>query len=343
MPVEAKLFPLGDGGEGTSAIAASYVGARPVEVLVNDPLFRRRKAVYWITPDGHTAYIEMAAAAGLPGLAMEERNPLQTTTYGVGEMLADAIEKGVQKVVLCVGGSATHDVGLGMAEALGYVFLDSGGQPVRPVGENLARIIYMDSEGLNPGLKDLEVEVWCDVHTALYGEKGAARVYGPQKGANEHMVALLEEGTRHISLVMEEFSGVKLEGMLYAGAGGGLAGGARVFLNATLKSGIASLMALGGFEAWISWADIVITGEGRLDEQTMEGKVLSGVLSKAGEQRKPVVALCGSVGKGVAQMGLLAAFSVVSGPCTWEESVAHTAQLLEETACNVSRLALYFG
>jgi glycerate 2-kinase len=333
--LETRVCPMGDGGEGTAAIVAEYVGAHRVEVEVRDPLFRLRLASYWITGDGKTAYMEMAEAAGLQLLAKSERNPLQTTTYGVGEMIGDAIDRGVSKLVLCVGGSATHDVGLGMAEALGYVFLDSGGQPVRPVGGNLGRIAYIDGFGVRSGLRELEVEVWYDVRTEL---TGAARVYGKQKGADAGMVEQLEAGSKHIKVLMEEFTGLRLDSVEGGGAGGGMGMGARVFLGAQLRRGIVAVMDLVDFGKLVDWADLVITGEGKYDGQSFEGKVVSGVMGEVEQRGKLGVVLCGTLGHVTEGP---AAFSIVKGPCTLDESISNTAELLEETAYQVVRLAFH--
>lgn len=336
--VETRICPLGDGGEGTASIIARYAGAHRVEVEVRDPLFRLRLASYWITTDGKTAYMEMAEAAGLQLLTKGERNPTQTTTYGVGEMIGDAIDRGVRKIVLCVGGSATHDVGLGMAEALGYEFLDSGGQPVRPVGGNLDRIAYIDGVGVRSGLKELEVEVWYDVRTELTGSAGSARVYGKQKGADAGMVEQLEAGSKHIRVLIEEFTGLRLESMEGGGAGGGMGVGARVFLGAQLRPGILAVMEFVDFGKLVDWADLVITGEGKYDGQSFEGKVVSGVMGEVEQRGKLGVILCGTlghVGEGPT------AFSIVKGPCTLDESISNTAELLEESAYHVVRLAFH--
>ncbi|MBX2927921.1 MAG: glycerate kinase [Saprospiraceae bacterium] len=333
------VFPLGDGGEGTAEILTRHARGRMVETQVKDPLFRDISARYGLSEDGRTAFIEMAQASGLQRLSPSERNPLFTTTYGTGELILDALRCGARHLILCIGGSATHDCGAGMAEALGYTFVDAGGQPVSPTGENLSRIAHMDASALRFDPAEATVEVLCDVVNPLIGPKGAAHIFAPQKGADEQAVLLLEAGARHLAVLMEEELGQKVADLPGAGAAGGLGAGALVFLGARLLPGAETVLHLSGFAEALQQADLVITGEGRLDRQTVEGKLLSGISQLARAAGIPVIALCGAVdttSRELQQMGITAAFSILSRPASLQEAISNTAFDLEQTAFSVA-------
>ncbi len=334
--VSTSIFPLADGGEGLSDILNFHLGLKKVEMEVRDPLFRKIKATYNLSTDNTTAFIEMAQAAGLQLLTQEERNPLLTTTFGVGEMIHDALERGAKRIVLGIGGSATNDLGIGMAAALGWSFVDKNKEKLSPIGGNLDKI-----ETITPPQyfdhSDVLFEVMCDVTNPLLGKTGAAHVYSKQKGASIEMIDILENGAEKCAKV-GNFSKIEVE-TAGAGAAGGLGFGALVFLNATIKSGIDAMMDLTHFDKQVAWADVIFTGEGRLDSQTAHGKLIAGIISRA--QGKPVIALCGALEmtpQYVQDLGLKAAFSIAQKACSLPEALAGTAENLEKTAFNVGRL-----
>ena len=352
--VSTRIFPLADGGEGLSEILNFHLGLKKVEIEVYDPLFRKIKAFYSLSSDNQTAFIEMAQAAGLQLLTNEERNPLKTTTFGVGEMINDALKNDAKHIVLGIGGSATNDVGIGMAAALGWQFLDKNGENLIGIGENLSRIQkivppasggWLMSSGkwiVTPRRFDKVVfDVMCDVTNPLYGEHGATCTYARQKGATDDMISILDEGLKTFAHLFADnfYPAEKLAMTKGSGAAGGLGFGAIAFLTANLKSGIDAMMDLTDFDKEIDWADIIITGEGRLDNQTAHGKLIAGIISRA--QQKPVIALCGAVDappQYLNDLGLKAAFSIAQKPCLLQEALNLTAENLEKTAFNVGRL-----
>lgn len=336
-------LPLGDGGEGTAHIITQHVGGRMVDVEAKDPLFRTIQTQYGLSSDGNTAYIDMAAASGLQLLTPEERNPLHTTTYGTGEIILDAVRRGARHIVLCIGGSATHDCGAGMAEALGYTFLDAGGQMVSPVGGNLVKIAYIETSGLKIDVHTLRVEVLCDVVNPLYGPAGAAHTFARQKGADDNAVQILEDGTKHFSILLHEHLNKNLNNISGAGAAGGMGAGASAFLNAHITSGTEYVSEVVGLRNAMAKADIVFTGEGRLDEQTAQGKLISGIVQAAAAHALPVVALCGSLllqPEQIESLGIAAAFAINNSPCTLAEALPLTSSNLERVAFSVVRVLI---
>jgi glycerate 2-kinase len=334
--ISTRIFPLADGGEGMSDILNFHLGLTKIEVEVHDPLFRKIKATYSLSADGKTAFIEMAQASGLQLLATGERNPLKTTTLGVGEMIADALGHGAKHIVLGIGGSATNDCGIGMAAALGWSFLDKNGEKLSPIGESLNKIENITPPQYKSDF-DTIFEVICDVTNPLLGKTGAAHVYARQKGADDAAIEILERGANNLTKVsnlrqvVAETAG--------AGAAGGLGFGALYFLNATLKRGIDAIMDLTNFDAQVAWADVIITGEGRLDSQTAHGKLIAGIIART--QKKPVIALCGAVEatpQYIRDLGLKAAFAIAQKPCTLAEALAATEVNLEKMAFNLGRL-----
>lgn len=332
-----KLFPLADGGEGLTDVLSYHLGFRQIEVAVSDPLLRKINAQYGLSLDGAIAFIEMAQAAGLQLLAPAERNPMFTTTYGVGELIRHAITQGARRIIVGLGGSATNDTGVGMASALGFQFLDKNGQPVKPVGSQLYRIEQIIGTSLD--LQGLSFDAMCDVTNPLYGADGAARVYGPQKGASDADVERLDEGLKHMAALSSANDTLAIQPG--AGAAGGMGFGLTRFLGARLQRGIDLLMEMTGFEAQLAWADMVITGEGRLDSQTAQGKLISGIASRAQKHHKPVIALCGALEAEpalISNLGLTAAFSITPKPCSLEQALANTKHNLTITAFNVARV-----
>lgn len=284
--------PLADGGDGTVEVLEYYLGGHRVNVKVQDPLLRPTQAQYLLSADRKTAFIEMSSASGLRLLCPSEYNPLITTTYGTGELIVDAVNKGVRRIILGIGGSATTDAGLGMARALGFRFFDSHGEELTGVGADLVRLHLVDDSNVLPAIKDIQFDVACDVSNLLYGHNGAAYVYGPQKGATKEEVDLLDKGLKQFNQVMEVTTGLNLQGFKGAGAAGGLGAGSVAFLNADLVSGVELIMREADFKAKIQGAGWIITGEGRLDAQTLSGKVIKGIIDVKSNQKLAV--FCGS-------------------------------------------------
>lgn len=286
---------VADGGEGTMEALQQTLGGVRVSLVVKDPLGRDIEATYVILNDGITAVVEMSAASGLPLLKSDERNPLKTSTYGTGQLICDALDRGCRKILVGIGGSATNDAGMGMLQALGFRFLDAQGNQLQPVGENLQLVSSIDSTGRHPDLDKTEFVVACDVKAPLFGRNGAAYVFAPQKGADQKMVEMLDAGLRHFSEVSSAMAGYDCSQMQGTGAAGGLGYAFRQYLDARLERGIEMVLDAIGFDDIISGADLVITGEGRVDSQTLTGKTPFGVAQHAHRQRIPVVVIGGSV------------------------------------------------
>ena len=345
-------LPLSDGGEGLSDIAAHYFDLQRIEVETCDPLFRKHTATYGLSHDNTTAFIEMAQAAGLQLLKNEERNPLKTTTYGVGLMIENAVKKGAKRIIIGLGGSATNDAGIGMAAALGWQFLDKNGENVSPIGENLIKIekaippqyngvkfrISENQENSTSNIRhpiyDIAFEAICDVKNPLFGKNGAAFVFAKQKGATEQDIETLDKGLMHFAKIIGEDATVQ-----GAGAAGGLGFGCLYALNATMKRGIDSVLDWANFDEHAADASYIFTGEGRLDAQTLQGKLIAGITERA--KGKPIIALCGALDlppQYLNDLGLKAAFSITPKPCNLAEALAETAKNLENTAFNIARL-----
>jgi len=331
-------IPLADGGEGTAATLVAATAGRIVAVTVTGPLGEPVAAFYGLCGDGRTAVMEMAAASGLMLVPLPLRNPLLTTSFGTGELLRVALDAGVEKVIIGIGGSATNDGGAGMLQALGARLLDVDNREIGKGGGELARLERIDANGLDPRLGKMTIEVACDVTNPLLGERGASAVYGPQKGATRAMVALLEENlARYADLVLRDL-GADVASVPGAGAAGGM-GAALLAIGGRLRPGIDIVMEAVGLEAALRDADLVITGEGRLDGQTAHGKVAVGVARLAKRYNRPVIALAGSLGDGceaVLAHGIDAWFSVTPRPCSLEEALARGGENLQRTARSVA-------
>ncbi len=339
--------PLADGGEGTLEVLADALQLQRAEVPASDPLRRSIPTAYFVSADGQTAFIEMATTAGLQLLRPEERNPLFTSTFGTGQQLVHALETGVKKIMLAIGGSATNDAGTGLAAALGWQFLDKNGQNLEPVGANLSEI-----QRLVPPSKPLaipSVEVICDVTNPLFGPHGAAYIYAPQKGANEQAVRRLDEGLRHFAAVIMRGQNSPSPDEPGAGAAGGMGFGARFFLDARLKRGIEVVLDAVQFDQKLAGSDLLVTGEGALDAQTAQGKLIAGLCERAARHRVPVVAFCGRLEASEAdlkRLGLKAAFSIndPSSGAPLTELLAQTAENLEKTSRRIfSEMTTFFS
>ena len=286
---------VADGGEGPMDALQQTLGGRKVSMSVSDPLGRPVQASYVILDDGVTAVLEMSAASGLPLLSPEERNPSKTSTLGTGELICDALSQGCRRFLVGIGGSATNDAGMGMLHALGYRFLDASGQELSPVGGSMIDVASIDISSRNSYLDEAEFIVACDVKAPLFGPDGAAYVFAPQKGADQQMVEALDQGLRHFASVSADETGHDYSSMEGSGAAGGLGYAFRQFLGARLERGVEMVLDAIHFDQIIQGADLVVTGEGRVDSQTLTGKTPFGVAQHARRQDIPVVAIGGSV------------------------------------------------
>lgn len=340
---EARVYalPVADGGEGTVDAFLGALGGEKVAVPCRDPYGRPLTAHYGLFPDGKTAVIEMAAAAGLP-LVGEDRRVADATTYGVGQLIAHALKRGAERILLGLGGSATNDGGCGAAAALGVEFLDAEGKAFVPVGGTLRRIAHIRTDGLLPALRQAEVIAMCDIDNPLCGESGAAAVFAPQKGADAATVRMLDEGLAHLAAVIEKDLGRSLLALPGGGAAGGFGAGSVAFLGARLQMGIEAVLDLTDFDRLAADAYLVITGEGRLDSQSLRGKVVVGVARRARALGVPVVALVGSSETDIAaayDAGVTAVFPINPALTTLSEALAHARTHLAFTAENVLRFA----
>ena len=286
---------LADGGEGTAEALVSTLGGEWVEVEVFDPLMRPIRARYGVVDDGDTAIIEMAEASGLTLLAEEERNPLKTSTYGTGQLIADALKRGCRKILVGIGGSATNDAGTGMLSALGFRFFDAEGHLLGGCGESLERIASIDSSAIHSELNSVDIRVACDVTNPFCGPQGAAYVFAPQKGADRQMVERLDKGMWHFAEIIKQYNKVDVTNLSGAGAAGGLGGAFSALLGAQLCQGVELVLDALHFEELLKGCDLVVTGEGRIDRQTLMGKAPMGVLKAATRRGIPVIAIGGSV------------------------------------------------
>ena len=318
---EVVVKPLADGGEGTTEALVEGMKGTEYKIEVHGPLGKKVTASYGIIEEGEkTAIIEMAQAAGITLVSKQERNPLYTTTYGVGEIIKDAIHRGCRKFIVGIGGSATNDAGVGMMQALGYKFYDVDGNLLGLGGQILDKIHRIDQTEALKELSECSFKVACDVDNLLYGKNGASYIYGPQKGATEEIVKILDNGLINLSKVVNN----TYENTPGAGAAGGLGYGFMTFLGGKLESGIDIILKEINLEEDIKDADVVVTGEGRLDAQTIMGKAPIGVAKLAKKYSKKVIALGGSLTNDaykVNEHGIDAVFSIVNEPMTLEKAM----------------------
>lgn len=335
-------LPMSDGGEGFADSMYYSCGGEKVTVEVKDPLWRDIRASYVILQDG-TAVIEMAAASGLTLLRKEERNPLETTSYGTGQLIAHALEKGCERIILGLGGSATNDGGIGMGAALGMRFLN-GNEEVPLSGKGMEAIDTLDCSEIHPGLKKAQITIACDVTNPMYGENGAAYVFGPQKGADQDEVKRLDFGLRNFAKVIDRSIDFKVEDIPGSGAAGGMAGFLLAFANAKLRSGLDIVLEAMQFEKHLKDCDLVITGEGRTDRQSAMGKVISGIGSRTKKYGIPLVVLSGTLEEGsemLYEAGVTAMFSACRNLTDQEELLKNAETNLYNAAKNLFRLLKY--
>lgn len=335
---------IADGGEGMVDAVIGNLGGYIVKLWVSDPLGRPINASYGIIDDGKTAVLEMSSASGLPLLSQAERNPMLTSTVGTGELIMDAISKGCRRFCVGIGGSATNDAGIGMLSALGFRFLGSDGKVVRPCGGSLGDIASIDTSSVPAEVLESEFLVACDVNTLFCGPAGAAYVFAPQKGADPEMVKTLDAGMDKFANLVYSQMHKNIRNLEGAGAAGGLGGGFSAFLNARLMRGIDMVLDTIGFDELIQGADLVITGEGSIDNQTALGKTPAGVLARAARQNIPVIAFGGSVSHDADTSGFAACFPILDAPVSLEQAMVkeYAADNLTRTATQVMHLIKVF-
>jgi glycerate kinase len=332
---EVIKLPIADGGEGTVEALVTATGGQFMHQEVVGPLGNKVIAVWGIMGDGDTAVIEMAAASGLPLVPKDKKDPRITTTYGTGELIKAALDKGIKKIIIGIGGSATNDGGSGFAQALGVKFLDATGCELPYGGAALAKLETVDISLLDARLKDTEIMVACDVDNPLCGPRGASAVFGPQKGASPEAVAELDAALQHFSGKVKTATGKDVADCPGAGAAGGLGAGLLFFTEAKLRPGIEIVLEAIEFENVVKSAELVITGEGRTDFQTAYGKAPVGVAKLAKKYNVPVVCIAGGLGQGyedVLKQGIDALTSTVPGPMTLDECIQRGAELIETGA-----------
>ncbi len=338
---ELRTVPIADGGEGTVEALVSATRGRTVEARVTGPLGEPVAARWGVLGDGTTAVVETAAASGLPLVPAGRRDPRLATTRGTGELVRAALDAGLRRLVLGLGGSATNDGGTGLARALGIRFLDAAGQELPEGGAALARLERIDLSGADPRLPGLELLVACDVDNPLTGPRGASAVYGPQKGASPAVVAELDLALARFARVAAEATGRDVAGAPGAGAAGGLGAGLLFFTPARLRPGVEIVLEATGFEALVRGAALVLTGEGRTDAQTAMGKAPVGVAAVARRHGVPVICLSGGLGDGADEVlahGVDALSGIVPGPLALEQAMREAPALIEAAAARACRL-----
>lgn len=334
-----EKIPIADGGDGTLDAITSFSAPKEMTSEVTGPLGNKIKA-RWLIFDENTAVIEAAQANGLCLLSPDEYNPMLTTSYGVGELIRIAMEKGCGKIFVTIGGSSTNDGGIGLLQALGAKFQDNNGQELPSGGESLQRLSSIDLSGLHKRLGETEITCACDVENPLCGENGASFVYAPQKGASPEGVKILDKGLETLANATEKLTGRDYRNFPGVGAAGGISFALKAFLNARLIPGFELIAELSGIEEKIRSANLVITTEGRFDSQTLRGKAPYQTVKLAKKYNIPVIMLAGSIERGldIQKSGITAAFSIVGGPVSMEDSVNNAEALLANTAKQVINL-----
>jgi glycerate 2-kinase len=334
-------IPIADGGDGTLEAVVAGTRGKVCRSRVLDPLGRRITAEYGITGDGKTAIIEMSRASGLALVPPHKRNPMHTTSYGTGELIKAALKNRVQNILLGIGGSATVDGGIGALQALGVDFMDKKGQPVAPGGEGLLSLNHIDLKRLDPHLRQVRLLVACDVDNPLTGPKGSAAVFGPQKGATPEMVKKLDKALARLAELIHTLTGEDVAGIPGAGAAGGIAGSLKGLLGAQLRPGSDLVFDLLKVKSILPKVELVITGEGRIDFQTLFGKG-PGMLAKlAKRHRIPVIGIAGAVAEPIDQLfhqGFTAIFSIVNRPMELEFAMQNAASLMRSSAEQIARV-----
>ncbi len=338
------ICPLSDGGEGASEVVQYHQpDYRPVEMTVLNPLLNPVEAQFVYNPVTEVAFIEMARASGLERLHTSERNPNICSSYGTGQFIVRALDKGAKAIKLSLGGSATHDGGTGMALALGFRFLDAHNRPIEELPARLLEVSRIDNSAVHPRLYEVAIYLLCDVNNPLTGADGAACVYAPQKGASKGDLPLLEKKMQHLNDLFKYTFKKDLSDIPGTGAAGGMGAGGIAFLNGQIQSGATYFLQLAGLEEKINHTHLIISGEGNLDSQTKSGKLLHAILQLAKQSETPVLGLCGQLDRDAAlEVGFKAAFSINSKLTSLKEALPRTAINLEQTAHQVGRLIASF-
>lgn len=337
---ETKGVPIADGGEGTVDAVIAVTGGEMRKVPVHGPLMEETEATYGVF-HGDSAIIEMAAASGLPMVQAEKRNPLNTTTFGTGELIRDALDNGYRKLSIAIGGSATNDGGMGAMRALGIRFLDAAGNELEGVGADLEKVADIDVSGLHPAIAEAEITVMCDVTNPLTGPDGATYTFGKQKGGTPEILDRLEAGMKNYASVMREKLGMDVEMNAGAGAAGGLGAALCGYLHANLKSGIDTVLDLIDFDGLLEGVDMVVTGEGRIDWQSAFGKVPSGVGLRCKAKNIPAVAIVGGMGNGaekIYEFGVESIIPTINGAMAIEEALDRAEELYANAADRLLRM-----
>lgn len=337
---EIVSIPVADGGEGSVDCFLTALSGEKVVMTVKGPFMEDTIAYYGLIDEGQTAVIEMAAAAGLP-LVEDCKDPRKTTTYGVGELILHAAKQGVSKIVVGLGGSSTNDGGCGAAAATGVKFYDAEGESFVPVGGTLKNIERINLDGLDESLKNVEIVTMCDIDNPMYGLHGAAHIFGPQKGADSEMVFELDQGVKHLAEIMKRDLGKDLAEMPGTGAAGAMGAGMVAFFDSKLQMGIETVLDTVDFENIISDADYIFTGEGKIDSQSLRGKVVIGVAKRAKKQNKSVIVIAGGAEENLEEAyehGVTSIFTINRLPEPLEISRHKSRSNLEATADNILRL-----
>lgn len=333
-------IPVADGGEGSVDAFLAALGGEKIKVTVKNPYFEDMTSFYGLIDNGNTAVIEMAAAAGLP-LVEDRKDPRKTTTYGVGELILHAAEKGVKKIIVGLGGSSTNDGGCGAAAAVGVKFINYNGEEFVPTGGTLHEISKIDMSGKAKVLDGIEIVTMCDIDNPMYGPTGASYVFGPQKGANREMVQFLDEGVKHLAEVIKRDLKKDLSNVPGSGAAGAMGGGMMAFFDSKLQMGIETVLDTVKFSHVISDADMIFTGEGKLDYQSLRGKVIIGVAKRAKEQNIPVTVIAGGVDEDIDEaynIGVTSIFSINRMPEAFETSRHKSVENMTFAIDNILRL-----
>lgn len=332
--------PVADGGEGTVDAFLYALGGEKKSIWVSDAFNEQKILAHYAMLKDDIAVIEMAACAGLP-LVKNRLEPDKTTTFGVGELIIDAINSGAKKIILGLGGSATNDGGCGMAAALGVKFKDEQDQEFIPTGGTLSQIYKIDMNNIYPKMKDVEFISMCDVDNPLCGKLGASAVFAPQKGADEDMVRLLDEGLAHLAKIIKRDLHIEVKDIKGAGAAGGLGAGSIAFLQSKLTKGIDVVLDTINFDELVSKADIVFTGEGKFDSQSLHGKVVMGVANRSQKYKTPVIVVTGAIGENIQEAynkGITAIFSINKEPMEFSKSALKSKENMILTMENILRL-----
>ena len=332
-------MPVADGGEGTMDVLIAATGGRKISCSVTGPLGKPIDALFGLTGNGQTAIIEMATASGLMLLPPQSRNPMRTTTFGVGELIGAALDLGVRHFIIGIGGSASNDGGAGMAQALGAKLLDAKGKSIGLGGGALGDLARIDMVDFDHRLAECTFEIACDVDNPLIGAMGASAIFGPQKGASPSMIRLLDDNLAHYAQIIKTDLGIAVKALPGGGAGGGLGAGLVAFMRAGLRPGVDIVIRALELDAIVADADLVITGEGRIDSQSMRGKTPVGVAAVAKRHGKPVIVVAGALGDGAEMaytFGVDAMFSVIHQCCTIEAALAQASENVQISARNMA-------